>query len=234
MNEHSQVDALQSRIGYQFGDSQLLQVALTHKSYANEQGDSTWSYNERLEFLGDAVLGLAVSQYVFETFSALSEGEMSRIRSEVVSESCLAAIARRLELGGHLLLGRGEERSGGRNKSSLLANVLEALFGAVFCDGGFAAARQTIHRLLADEIVQSARRKAGIDYKTRLQEHFQKTFGRTPVYHLVGSSGPDHDRLYRVEVLFDGDVIGSGEGSTKKRAEQLAAGAALNTMNIDG
>ncbi|WP_429885449.1 ribonuclease III [Geoalkalibacter halelectricus] len=230
MNEHAQGDDLQARLAHRFRDARLLQAALTHKSFANEQDGRHCQDNERLEFLGDAVLDLVVSQLVFESFTDLPEGEMSRIRSEVVSEASLASIARRLGLGAHLLLGRGEERSGGRDKPSLLANALEALLGAVFRDAGFAAAHRAIEGLLSEEIHRSARHKIGIDNKTRLQEHFQKISGRTPVYHLLGASGPDHDRIYRVEVVFDGRVIGTGEGRTKKRAEQNAAGEALENL----
>ncbi|WP_305041850.1 ribonuclease III [Geoalkalibacter sp.] len=231
MNECSARQGLESLLGYRFSDPRRLEDALTHKSFANEFPALAPRHNERLEFLGDAVLDLVVSQYLFEHLAELSEGDMSRIRSEVVSERSLAQIGRNLKLGEYLRLGRGELRSGGRDKASLLANTLEALIGAVFSDGGFEVARRVTLGLFAEDILRSARRKAGIDAKTRLQEHYQGRFGRPPVYQLIGTTGPDHDRLYRIEVLFDGRIIGRGEGSSKKSAEQAAAAAALAVLD---
>lgn len=231
MNEGTRSEGLESLLGYRFYVPGLLEIALTHKSFANEYPASASQHNERLEFLGDAVLDLVVSQYLFENLAELSEGEMSRIRAEVVSERNLAEVGRRLKLGEHLRLGRGELLSGGRDKASLLANTLEALLGAVFLDGGFDAARRITLGLLVADILRSARHKAGIDAKTRLQEYYQGRFGRPPVYQLIGASGPDHERLYRAEVLFDGQVIGRGEGSSKKGAEQAAAAAALEILD---
>lgn len=223
---------LEKTIHYAFVDEALLQEALSHKSFSNEQSDRTAPDNERLEFLGDAVLGLVVSYYIFRCFPQLPEGELTRIRSEVVSEKGLAVISKAIELGDYIHLGKGEERSGGRCKSSLLANAMEALLGAVFCDGGFECVSQVIENLFSESIQRSARRKVGVDYKTRLQECLQAQFGDVPQYVLVGSEGPPHQRSYTVEAHFRGASIGQGQGHSKKSAEQAAAKQAL--VHIEG
>jgi ribonuclease-3 len=222
--------SLEETIAYRFRGRALLEEALTHKSFSNEWQGETVPFNERLEFLGDAVLDLAVSQYVYDCFAAAPEGELTRIRAEVVNEKSLALIARKLELGRYLRLGIGEDKSGGRNKDSLLANALEALLGAVFCDGGFEAARRVTERLLAEEMERAGKHKIGMDYKTRLQEALQARFGTTPEYVLSQVEGPEHRRLYRVEVRFDGRIAGCGSGTTKKKAEQEAAREALREL----
>lgn len=223
-------ESLEEQIGYRFNDTALLRESMTHKSFSNEQPGRNVPHNERLEFLGDAVLDLVVSDVIFRTFETFAEGELTRIRSEVVSEKGLSAIGRQLDVGGCLQLGRGEERSGGRNKSSLVADGLEALLGAVFCDGGFESARLVIEALFAGPIDRSARQKTGVDHKTRLQEVLQARQGQTPVYVLVLAEGPDHQRTYTVEVRFDGAPIGCGRGRTKKAAEQEAARQALERL----
>jgi ribonuclease-3 len=220
-------EALEEKIGYRFKDTALLRESLTHKSFSNEQAGRDVPHNERLEFLGDAVLDLVVSHALFRAFPDLAEGELTRIRAEVVSEKGLAAIGRQLGLGASLRLGRGEDRSGGREKDSLVADALEAILGAVFCDGGFESARRIIEALCIAEIERSARRKAGIDYKTRLQELLQARQGRPPTYALTLTEGPDHQRVYTVEVCSEGETIGCGRGRTKKAAEQEAAQEAL-------
>jgi len=223
-------ESLEEKIGYRFSDTALLREALTHKSFSNEQHGRDVHHNERLEFLGDAVLDLVVSHALFRDFPALAEGELTRIRAEVVSEKGLAFIGRHLGLGDSLRLGRGEERSGGREKDSLIADALEALLGAVFCDGGFESARRMIEALCTAPIERSARRKAGIDYKTRLQELLQARQGRPPSYALTLAEGPDHQRVYTIEVCTEGETIGSGRGRTKKAAEQEAAREALSRL----
>jgi len=225
-------EGLQARIAYRFRSVPLLRESLTHKSFSNESPTGAPPHNERLEFLGDAVLDLAVSCRIFRDYPSFPEGELTRIRAEVVSEKGLAAVGRTLGLGACLLLGRGEERSGGREKPSLLADALEALLGAVFCDGGFAPTQAVVDTLFAPVIEAAARHKKGSDYKTRLQELFQARQGRLPVYTLVHAEGPDHQRLYTAEVSFDGAVIGSGQGRTKKGAEQAAAREALKTVDV--
>jgi len=224
-------EVLQLRIDYHFSKPALLRESLTHKSFSNERPGESLSHNERLEFLGDAVLDLVVSHGIFRDFPALPEGELTRIRSEVVSEKGLSAIARELNLGSCLLLGRGEERSGGREKESLLADALEALLGAVFCDGGFDRACSVIVVLFGPAVALSASRKAGIDHKTRLQELLQARHGHPPVYVLTRTEGPDHQRLYTVEVRLDDRTIGRGQGRNKKGAEQAAACEALARLD---
>lgn len=223
---------LQQHLGYQFHDQALLHKALTHKSYANEHRTSDVLDNERLEFLGDAVLDLVVSQAIFKVRPRLAEGEMTRVRAEVVSEKSLADLARDLGIGATLLLGRGEELTGGRNKDSLLADATEAVFGAVFCDGGFAEVNRVVLGLVEGLILEAASSKTGLDAKTRLQEILQAREGRLPRYVLAGTEGPDHDRLYRIDVQFDGATIATGQGRTKKQAEQEAAGKALAQLDL--
>lgn len=221
---------LEARIGYRFRDPLLLREALTHKSYSNEQPGREVPYSERLEFLGDAVLDLVVSDLIFHAYPALPEGELTRIRAEIVSERGLAEVGRRIGIGECLLLGRGEDRSGGREKDSLIADAFEAVLGAVFRDGGLEDAAQIVRRLCLPAIGEAARRKSGVDYKTRLQELLQGRCGRPPVYVLVDAEGPDHDRTYTVEVRSGGETMGQGRGRTKKGAEQEAAREALDRL----
>jgi ribonuclease III len=229
LNEYNCEELLQERIGYRFSDTSLLQQALTHKSYSNEKAGCL-AYNERLEFLGDAVLDLVVSDRLFHFYPSESEGELTRIRAEVVNEKGLACIARRIGLGECLSLGRGEERSGGRDKDSLNADALEALLGAVFRDGGLGPATAVIEKLFDEAIRHSAGRKAGIDHKTRLQEFLQGRKCHPPQYVLLGAEGPDHDRTYMVEVRDDIQALGQGQGKSKKAAEQEAARQALERL----
>jgi len=219
--------ALETSIGYQFKNPTLPRQALTHKSYSNEQANPA-PHNERLEFLGDAVLELAISDWVYRNYPDIPEGGLTRIRSEVVCESGLAAVARQLGLGDGMRLGKGEEKSGGRQKASLLSDALEALLGAVYCDGGFAAACAVAEQLFAELIEKTARSRYGTDYKTCLQERLQAGYGRLPEYVLTQVSGPDHERVFSMEVRFDGKLLGSGSGPSKKRAEQQAAAVALD------
>jgi ribonuclease-3 len=221
---------LMERIGYAFVDYSVFQEALTHKSYSNEQGGSTVPHNERLEFLGDAVLDMVISHKIFVAYPDLPEGELTRIRAEVVSEAGLAQVGRRLEIGSCLRLGRGELRTGGRDKDSLIANVLEALIGAVYCDGGFEAIQQVVLRLFKPFIERSFREKSGIDFKTRLQELMHTRFGSPPDYRLVHAEGPDHLRHYTIEVRHAGRSIGQGSGRSKKMAAQQAARQALAAL----
>lgn len=226
MNEFSFAQ-LQDRLGFKFNSLALLQQALTHKSFTNEQRETLQPHNERLEFLGDAVLELAVSQYVYLHFPQIPEGGLTRIRAEVVCEKGLERIARRLQLGAGLRLGRGEEKCGGRKKASLLSDAVEALIGAIFLESGFSAACAVVEHLCADDILASAESRLGSDYKTALQEKLQAVFNELPVYQLVGSEGPDHDRSFVVQVEFHGEILGCGQASSKKQAEQKAAAAAL-------
>ncbi len=222
--------SLTEKIGYTFRNPDLFCEALTHKSFSNEQYGRGVPHNERLEFLGDAVLDLVVSQYIFHAFPDFPEGRLTRLRADVVSEKSLAAIGRTLDLGACLFLGKGEARSGGRDKDSLIADGLEALLGSIFCDGGLEEVRIIIESLFRDPIERAAQRKIGADYKTRLQENLQGRFGKPPRYALVQAEGPDHERTYSVEVSFEDRIIGRGQGRTKKAAEQEAACKALEEL----
>ena len=221
------LEFLENSIGYCFSNKNLPLQALTHKSYSNEQADYV-PHNERLEFLGDAVIELVISEWVYRSYPDVPEGGLTRIRAEVVSEKGLAVIARNLDLGQGLRLGKGEERSGGRDKASLLSDALEALLGAVFVEGGFGVACQVGERIFSTSVKESAQQRYGSDYKTCLQEKLQAHYNKLPEYQLTQVSGPDHDRTFSMEVRFAGKLLGKGNGSSKKNAEQKAAAAALD------
>jgi len=223
---------LEKTLGYSFRDKSLLVNAMTHKSFVNEYPDTTCPDNERLEFLGDAVLDLVVSEYLMDALPGADEGRLTRIRADVVAMPSLAALAGSLGVGRDLLLGKGESGSGGQEKPSLLADALEALFGAVFVDGGYEAARSVVLPLVTP-LLKQASADEGQDHKSRLQEFLQATRKELPVYRMTDASGPDHDRVYRVEVLIGDCVYGAGQGRTKKNAEQLAAQAALILLDQD-
>lgn len=217
--------ALQEALGYTFTDPGLLHLALTHRSHTSEfEADLS---NERLEFLGDAVLGLAVADELYRRFD-LPEGEMAKTRAEVVDEASLAAMASSLGLGAHLLLGQGEDASSGRHKPSILADAMEAVLGAIFLDGGLVAAADVIRDRWDDLLTERAAAPGVLDFKTRLQEVLAVD-GRMPEYLVVGE-GPDHRRHFTASVWCNGEVLGDGEGSSKKRAEQAAARAALDAL----
>jgi len=220
---------LQQRLGYTFISEELLRKALTHKSFANEQLREPAACNERQEFLGDAVLDLVMADFLYLHYPHLPEGELSRIRAELVSAVALAEVARRLQLGSYLLLGRGERRSGGQDKDNLLANALEAVLGAIFLDAGWEAARMVLVSLFEEAAIQVAGRESQ-DYKTRLQELAQAQYGYAPTYELTDVSGPDHQRQYAVVVFCDGKALGKGVGSSKKAAQQQAACLALENF----
>ncbi len=215
---------LEERLGYQFKNRSLLENALTHSSYANEHRDLGMSSNERLEFLGDSVLGMVVADHLYREHPNMPEGELTRTRAAMVCEGSLFEVARGLELGKYLRLGKGEDAGGGRERPSILADATEAVLAAVYLDGGIAQARRLIRTLiLGNEEEMSASR----DYKTALQELIQKTSGQKLTYRLVGEEGPDHAKRFSVEVELNGVTVGAGEGRTKKAAEQNAAKAAI-------
>lgn len=222
--------SLQERLGYRFNDETLLLMALTHKSYSNENASDSIACNERLEFLGDAVLDLVISQQTFIRYPELQEGELTRIRAELVSEKNLSALARKLEVGPCLMLGRGERRSGGDEKNSLLADTVEALFGAMLCDSDYSTVRSVVTGLFDASIVQAARKEYALDFKTNLQEICQKKFNTPPEYRLLNATGPDHQKTYEIEVLLSGESLGRGTGRSKKVAEQQAAQVALDRL----
>ena len=218
-------EILVDRIGYSFGKPQLLALALVHRSALARAGQN----NEKLEFLGDAVLDLAISDLLMERFPTADEGELSKRRAALVNARVLAAKAAAMNLGAELRLGRGEEKSGGRKKASILAAAFEAVIGAVYLDGGFGAAREVVSHHFREDLVRAGG-ESPIDHKSRLQEITQQVFHETPTYALVQASGPDHDRAFVVEILIAGRLSGRGEGKSKKEAEQQAALEALTEI----
>ena len=219
---------LESAIGYRFHNIQLLQNALTHSSYANERWHNSLLSNERLEFLGDSVLGMLVAEYLFRNFTDRPEGELTRMRADMVCEQTLAAAANKIGIGNHLLLGHGEEQGGGRNRNSILADAMESVIAACFLDGGIEAALKVVQQFILVEVPVT--KLHNVDYKTKLQELVQQKKNQVLSYALVGESGPDHDKHFEVEVSLNGKVVGSGSGSSKKRAEQSAAASAIENL----
>ena len=219
---------LETAIGYRFHNITLLQNALTHSSYANERWHDGLRSNERLEFLGDSILGMVVAEYLYRNFPDRPEGELTRMRADMVCETSLAAVAAKLELGKHLLLGHGEEQGNGRSRASTLADAVESILAACFLDGGMAAAEGIIQKFILCNVPVGKLHNA--DYKTALQEQVQQKKNQVLTYALVGESGPDHDKQFFVEVALNGEVIGKGSGSSKKRAEQAAAQAAIEAL----
>ena len=219
---------LEEKLGYVFRDKSLLASALSHSSYANERKAIGYNSNERLEFLGDAVLGFVTADVLYRVDPALPEGRMTKLRAELVCETALHKTALELELGRYLRLGKGEEHTGGRERPSILADAVEAVIAALYLDGGFDVSRRFImaHVLAGADI---ACEPTG-DWKTELQEFIQQKPWRTLAYELLSESGPDHDKLFQFRVLLDGTEIGRGQGRTKKEAEQSAASAALEAM----
>ena len=222
---------LETAIGYRFRNITLLQNALTHSSYANERWHNSLLSNERLEFLGDSVLGMLVAEYLYRNFPNRPEGELTRMRADMVCEQTLAAAANRIGLGEHLLLGHGEERFGGRSRDSILADAMESVIAACFLDGGLDAALQFVQKFILVEV--PVKKLHNADYKTALQELVQQKKNQVLMYSLVGQSGPDHDKQFDVEVYLNGNRVGSGSGSSKKRAEQMAAKAAIEKLFPD-
>lgn len=221
------MDSLEKRLQYTFKDRTLLSEALNHSSYANEHRSAAVSSNERLEFLGDSVLGFVTAEFLFRTYGKLPEGDLTRIRAALVCEQSLYEVARMLELGQYLKLGKGEEAGGGRERQSILADATEAVFAAVYLDGGIEKARELIHRVLLSRVPAAEERR---DYKTTLQEIIQRKSGQVLTYHMVGESGPDHNKTFVFEVCLNDEPIGRGSGHSKKEAEQDAARSALEGM----
>lgn len=223
---------LERKIGYWFNDSSLLMRAMVHSSYANEAHLSKHECNERLEFLGDAVLELISSEFLFFNEDMMQEGDLTRLRASIVCEPALAFCARQIHLGEYLLLGKGEESTGGRKRDSLTSDALEALIGAIYIDGGFASAKEFIMRFVLNDLEH---RKLFYDSKTILQEIIQANLKEGIEYRLTGESGPDHDKVFSSTVYIGNRGYGTGEGKTKKAAEQEAAYKSilmLREMNI--
>ncbi len=215
-------------MGYAFNNEALLVLALTHRSFCAENDDA--ESNERLEFLGDAVVGLAVTAFIYDAYPDLPEGQLAKLRASVVNTSTLAAVSSDIGLGNDLRLGRGEEMSGGRVKESILADAFEAVVGAVFVDSDWNQANDVVLECLGEHIVDGAQRPGRLDYKTRLQELTAQLELGSPVYRITGS-GPDHDKNFVAVALVQGVARGEGSGTSKKRAEQAAASAAWSALN---
>ncbi len=221
--------ALEERLGYSFRNRALLETALTHSSYANENRASGIVCNERLEFLGDSVLGVTVADFLYRHFPDMPEGRMTRLRAELVCEQSLHRVALELHLGDYLRLGKGEEHNGGRKRASILSDAVEAVIAAMYLDAGMETAAGFIQRCLLDD-VRAIETPTFTDYKTSLQELVQRHSGQVLSYELVGEEGPDHAKTFRVQVCLNGDPIGRGTGRTKKEAEQTAAANALEAL----
>jgi ribonuclease-3 len=220
---------LEDRLRYTFESPGLLRLALTHRSVSSE--DPSRNDNERLEFLGDAVLQMVITDLLYESYPHLAEGQMAKVRASVVSGPTLAEIAREIDLGAHIELAPGEERTGGRGKDSILADAVEAILGSIYLDSGLQAARETVLGLWSERVAERAKSPGIKDYKTRLQEHLARD-GKRPVYEVDGS-GPDHSREFSAVVFVDGNRVGTGVGRSKKAAEQGAAEVALDSLIQD-
>ena len=221
------METLEAKLGYHFKDRALLENALTHSSYANENRGALGS-NERLEFLGDSVLGMVTADFLFKEHPDLPEGDLTRTRAALVCEESLVEVADLLDLGAYLKLGRGEEAGGGRERPSIRADAVEAVLAAVYLDGGLVEARKIIQRFILDKETEKS---ASRDYKTTLQELVQRESGQVLTYRLSGESGPDHAKVFSVEVDLNGQKVGEGTGHSKKEAEQMAARAAIARLD---
>ena len=222
---------LQKTIGVSFKNAALLERAMIHSSYVNENPAIAPIDNERLEFLGDAILGFVIAEKLYYDFPGLTEGEMTKLRSVLVRRQTLACVARAIKLGDYLYLGKGEEASGGRHKMANLAGALEAVIAAVFLDRGLAVARKYVLKLLGEEMRKAAGLDAEVDYKSRLQELIQSRYQVTPAYRLAEAIGPDHNKIFTVEVMAGDIMLGRGSGKSKKAAETEAARLALEFIS---
>ena len=229
----SDLAALQQTLGVSFNNASLLEQALVHSSYINENPDFTPTSNERLEFLGDAVLGLIVAEKLYQDLPHLTEGEMTKLRAALIRRDTLARMARAIRLGDHLYLGKGEEASGGQRKPANLAAAMEAVIAAIFLDQGSSTARDFVLRLLDAELEKVIRQGTEVDYKSELQELIQAREQQTPAYHVVEATGPDHDKTFTVEVRLGEAVLGRGSGRSKKAAETEAAHSALEKLSTN-
>lgn len=225
------LDEIQLNINYKFKDINLINTSLTHSSYANESKMHIYENNERLEFLGDVVVNLVVSEYLYHRFSELPEGELTKKRATIVCESSLAFAARKIKLGEYLLLGKGEEATGGRSRESILADTFEALTGAIYIDGGLTSTREFLLGMFEQEVIYAlSKGNLFIDYKTELQEILQKKTKSKIEYNVAKEVGPDHNKKFYMDVIVENKVIGSGMGRNKKEAEQMAAKQALDRI----
>ncbi len=231
MDEQASMESIQQKIGYRFKNTALLYEALSHSSFANEN-KKTRKSNERLEFLGDSVLSIIVSDYIFKHFTHIPEGELTKLRASLVCETSLYDFSKKISLGEHIFLGKGEEMTGGRERPSIVSDAFEALIAAIYLDGGMEAAAPYVLSFIPQDITPKGS-AVFHDYKTGLQEIIQKNPEEKIVYFLKDESGPDHDKHFTVQVLLNNNVIGEGTGRSKKTAEQAAAKEALQLMGIE-
>jgi len=223
IRQNTRLEELNNKLGHNFTNPELLSQAFRHASYVNEQDDSNLKDNERLEFLGDAVLDLAISHLLMNRFEDAEEGDLSKFRAMVVDEAGLYQIALMLRLGAYLLLGKGEEHSSGREKPSILANTMEALIGALYLDAGFDTALEVVGKLFSPLLEKVGTLEMIYDYKSIFQEYTQKIYKTLPKYHLVEEVGPAHDKTFKVALTLNGETLAEGKGKSKKEAEQEAA-----------
>lgn len=222
---------LEEDLDYRFKDIKLLKKALTHSSYSNEHNLKVIENNERLEFLGDSVLDLIVSQYLYKKYPEYPEGELTKLRATVVCESSLAYIARKIKLGDYLFLGKGEEVTGGRDRESILADASEAVVGAIYIDSDFNTVRDLMLKVFERDLIKAiSRGSLFVDYKTELQEELQKVSKSSIKYKVLKETGPDHNKVFHINVIFNKKVVGTGQGKSKKEAEQMAAKEALKKL----
>lgn len=221
---------LEKKLEYEFKNKSLLENALTHSSYANENRKNGIESNERLEFLGDSILGMVVAEFLYKRYGNMPEGRMTRFRAELVCERSLHSVAEEIDLGTFISLGRGEEQGGGRTRPSILADAVEAILAAVYLDGGFDAAKKIIDRFIITKALEGDYDSA--DYKTRLQEYLQRDGAQNISYAMIAESGPDHMKTFSAVVCLNGKRLGIGEGHSKKSAEQAAARAALEALGL--
>ncbi len=231
IKNREELASFEQKLGYRFTDISLLQEAFIHSSYAFEQGNDLQRDNETLEFLGDAVLDLTVGHGLYQRYPEMKEGELTQLRASLVKESHLARMAREIDLGSYLLLGRGEDHSKGRTKNSILSCAFEAVLGALFLDGGYQAVEKVVAKLVAPWFDERRKALDVADAKSRLQAMLQDLFSEGPIYHLEETSGPDHDKNFRVSVRFRDQILGWGEAKNKKKAEQQAAAKVVENFD---
>ncbi len=233
MDEGRKLQELQEKIGYIFNDEKLIRKALIHRSFGNENWEFKNINNEKLELLGDAVLDLIVTEYLYKNFEIATEGELAKLKSMIVSEPVLASISSEIQLGNYLMLSKGEELTGGRDRESILGDVFEAVLGAIYLDSDLATARKVALKYLVYKIEHINENDELIDYKTILQEYSQRVYKIIPIYEVVNEIGPDHKKSFEIVVSIDnGKTIGKGIGKNKKQAEQLAAREACRVLEI--
>ncbi|MBI5848445.1 MAG: ribonuclease III [Nitrospirae bacterium] len=230
-NKKNHIDDVEKNLQYCFTNKELLREALTHKSYYHEHREKTDVHNERLEFLGDSVIGLVIVEFLFLHDESYSEAVLAKIKSYIVSEPVFAGIAQELSLGDSLLLGKGEKSTGGTTKKSILANTLESVIGALYLDGGFETAKEIVRRLFRERLVRAMENGDFFDYKTELQEKSQMLFGKLPEYKVISQEGDEHERIFTMAVYLNDKMLGTASGRRKKEAETLAAKKALKRLS---